>query len=84
MKKINRTPEVSGNHIIAYLDNDYNFTKEITYLQQTCHYDDPLDRLTSYANERGIITYGVIRTESRKALWDLEKKIRMATLFKSK
>ena len=66
---------VSGNHIIGYLDNDYNFIKEVTYLSQTCHYDDPLDRLTCYANEGGIITYGVIRTESKKALWDLEKKL---------
>ena len=48
-----------------------NFIKEVTYLSQTCHYDDPIDRLTCYANEGGIIIYGVIRTESKKALWDL-------------
>ena len=66
---------VSGNFIQGYLDDDYNFIKVLTYLSPACHYDDPLDRLTCYANEGGHITYGVIRTESNKALWDLEKKL---------
>ena len=66
---------VGGNQFIGHLDNDYNFKKEIISIALTCHYEDPLDRLTMFAKEGGLITYGVIRTESRKALWDLEKKV---------
>tara|TARA_A100001011_G_scaffold400626_1_gene516930 strand:+ start:57 stop:1220 length:1164 start_codon:yes stop_codon:yes gene_type:complete len=66
---------VSGNHLIIYLDDLYNFKKKIIYFSQTCHYEDPIDRLTCYAQESGIITYGVIRTRARQALWDLENKI---------
>ena len=46
-------------------------------------FDDPLDRLMCFANEKGVPHYGVVRTSSRKAIWSSEK-IRMENVFKRK
>jgi glycosyltransferase domain-containing protein len=78
MNKNNSYASVVGNHIIYDLNNNYNIEKKKIYMGQECHYEDPVDRLTCYANESGIATYGVVRTESHKPLWDLERKRKSA------
>ena len=66
---------VTAMHYIYDLDKDLNFKKLKKFKGNVCNFDDPLDRLICYANEKGLPHYGVIRTESRKALWECEKKI---------
>ena len=72
MNKNRSYASVGGNHIIYDLNENYNIKKTKIYMGQECHYEDPVDRLTCYANESGIATYGVVRTECHKSLWDLE------------
>lgn len=66
---------VTAMHYIYELDKNLNFKKLKKFKGNVCNFDDPLDRLICYANEKGLPHYGVIRTKSRKALWDCEKKI---------
>ena len=62
-------------HYIYDLDKDLNIKKLKKFNGNVCNFDDPLDRLICYANEKGLPHYGVIRTESRKSLWECEKKL---------
>ena len=66
---------VTAMHYIYELDKNLNFKKIKKFKGNICNFEDPLDRLICYAIEKGLPHYGVIRTESRKALWDCEKKI---------
>ncbi len=66
---------VTAMHYIYELDKNLNLQKLKRFKGNICNFEDPLDRLVCFANEKGIPHYGVIRTESRKALWECEKKI---------
>jgi len=66
---------VTAMHYIYDLDKDLNIKKLKKFKGNVCNFDDPLDRLICYANEKGLPHYGVIRTESRRSLWECEKKI---------
>ena len=66
---------VTAMHYIYELDKNENFKKLKKFKGNICNFEDPLDRLICYANEKGLPHYGVIRTKSRKALWECENKI---------
>ena len=66
---------VTAVHYIYDLDKNYNFKKLKVFKGNVCNYNDPLDRLICYANEKGLPHYGVVRTDCRKAMWESEKKL---------
>lgn len=66
---------VTATHFIYDLDDNYNLKNLKIFKGNVCFFDDPLDRLMCYANEKGVPHYGVVRTSSRKAIWSSEKKL---------
>ena len=62
MKFLDINPDysaVTATHFIYDLDNNYNLKNLKIFKGNVCFFDDPLDRLMCFANEKGVPHYGV-------------------------
>lgn len=66
---------VQGSTLEVFLDNNYQYKRDVLTWWPVCNYSDPLDRITFYAHIGGWPLGGVNRTKNSLDLYEIEKKL---------